>query len=59
MPFEKKGKIERSAKTFEEKGMSTVSFHARMIEDFYRKSAECPFFQLVAASSPRKKAARI
>lgn len=48
----KKVKSRDPLKAFEERGAPTVNFHARMIEGFYRKSAECPFFQLAAASSP-------
>lgn len=60
VPFEEKRiKSKDPLKAFEERGAPTVNFHARMIEGFHRKSAKCPFFQLAAANSPRRKAARI
>jgi hypothetical protein len=55
----KKIKLRELQKMSEERETPTASFHARMIEGFYRKSAECPSFQLAAASFPRRKTARI
>lgn len=57
--LKKRIKLKDSQKMSEERGTPTASFHARMIEGFYRKSTECPSFQLAATSFPRRKTARI